>query len=149
MVKRILVGIDFSEPSRRALERAVSLAEQLGVPLVAVHALAPPFPVPFESEVVFLDPAWTQEVEREAYDKLETWLAPYKPLLSHYAGIKSLVRWGRPLAVLAEEAGPDTLAIVGPVGHSKLERLMFGSTAEGMIRSAPCDVLVVRQDSET
>ena len=41
---------------------------------------------------------------------------------------------------------PDTLLVVAQVGHSALERLLFGSTAARVVRLAPCDVLVVRTE---
>jgi len=38
--------------------------------------------------------------------------------------------------------------VVAQVGHSTLERLLFGSTAARVVRLAPCDVLVVRTDKQ-
>lgn len=42
--RRIVVGIDFSEPSRRALEAAAALARETGAPLTALHVIEPPPP---------------------------------------------------------------------------------------------------------
>lgn len=39
MVKQVLVGIDFSESSRKGLEHGVFWARKLGVPLIAMHVL--------------------------------------------------------------------------------------------------------------
>ena len=39
---------------------------------------------------------------------------------------------------------PEALLVIGQVGHSALEHLLFGSTATKLVRHAPCDVLVVR-----
>jgi universal stress protein A len=37
--------------------------------------------------------------------------------------------------------------VLGQVGHSALEHLLFGSTASKVVRHAPCDVLVVRTEA--
>ena len=39
MVTRVLVGVDFSEASRTALQRAREWAERMGVPLLAMHVM--------------------------------------------------------------------------------------------------------------
>ena len=51
-----------------------------------------------------------------------------------------------PAEELVSEADPRTLLVVAQVGHSTLERLLFGSTAARVVRLAPCDVLVVRTE---
>ncbi|HJW08280.1 MAG TPA: universal stress protein [Holophagaceae bacterium] len=146
MIKRILVGVDFSEASRTALDRGAALAQQLDVPMLAMHVLEPPAPLYSGMELPILDPAWVEEAEKAARSQLDDWLAPYGIWLSAYEGTKALVRWGKPRTCLVEEADADTLLVVGQVGHSRLEHFLFGSTAAGVVRHAPCDVLVVRAD---
>ena len=72
-------------------------------------------------------------------EQLEGWLKPY-------AGASAIVKWGGPAEELVSEANPKTLLVVAQVGHSTLERLLFGSTAARVVRLAPCDVLVVRTE---
>jgi universal stress protein A len=55
-----------------------------------------------------------------------------------------IVKWGSPAEELVSEATPDCLLVVAQVGHSGIERLLFGSTAARVVKHAPCDVLVVR-----
>jgi nucleotide-binding universal stress UspA family protein len=134
---RVLVGVDFSEASRHALERAGGWANRLGVPLVAMHILQPPAPMLPEAQIALPDPVWLQSMEEHAREQLEAWVKPYP-------GAAVLVKWGGPAEGLVSEADPSTLLVVAQVGHSTLERLLFGSTAARVVRLAPCDVLVVR-----
>ena len=139
MIRRVLVGVDFSEASRQALARGGAWAGRLGVPLAAMHVLQPPAPMLPEAQIALPDPAWLKSMEEHARDQLRTWLKPY-------GTAEVLVKWGGPAEELVSEATSDTLLVVAQVGHSALERLLFGSTASRVVRLAPCDVLVVRTD---
>ncbi len=139
MITRVLVGVDFSEASRQALDRAGSWAGRLKVPLVAMHVLQPPAPMLPEAQIALPDPAWLHTMEDHARAQLESWI---KPL----AGASAIVKWGSPAEELIAEADRQTLLVVAQVGHSTLERLLFGSTAARVVRLAPCDVLVVRTE---
>jgi universal stress protein A len=90
-----------------------------------------------EAQIALPDPAWLHAMEDHAREQLESWLKPYP-------GATAIVKWGGPAEELVTEADPRTLLVVAQVGHSTLERLLFGSTAARVVRLAPCDVLVVR-----
>lgn len=143
MTRRIVVGVDFSEASRKALDEAAELARELGVPLLAIHALEPPAPLYSTVELPLLDPAWVSAVEQEADRQLKAWLQPYAAMLSAYAGAEGRVQWGRPGELLVNASDPGTLLVVGQAGESALRRVLIGSTAAAVARHAPCDVLVV------
>jgi nucleotide-binding universal stress UspA family protein len=137
VITRVLVGVDFSEASRQALDRAGNWASQCQVPLVVMHVLQPPAPMLPEAQIALPDPAWLHTMEDHAREQLEGWIKPF-------AGASVIVKWGSPAEELVAEADPQTLLVVAQVGHSTLERLLFGSTAARVVRLAPCDVLVVR-----
>ena len=139
MIKRVFVGIDFSESSRDALQRAAGWAAQLRLPLTAVHVVELPkysFAPPYAA---LGDPTWFKDLHEQIEKQLNEWLLPYP-------GATTLIKTGSPADVLVKEADPETLLVVGQVGHSKLEHLLFGSTAARVARHAPCDVLVVRAE---
>ena len=104
-----------------------------------MHVLQPPAPMLPEAQIALPDPAWLRTMEDHAREQLEGWIKPY-------AGASALVKWGGPAEELVSEADPKTLLVVAQVGHSTLERLLFGSTAARVVRLAPCDVLVVRTE---
>ena len=138
MISQIIVGVDFSEASRAALAKARAWAEKLGAPLLAVHVLQPPAPMLPEAQIALPDPAWLQAMEDHARDHLRQWTADLP-------GTQVEVKWGSPAEELVAMAGPDALLVVAQVGHSRIERLLFGSTAARVVKHAACEVLVVRE----
>lgn len=139
MIKHVIVGVDFSDASRVALAQAALWAKKLDVPLIAMHVLQPPAPMLPEAQIALPDPNWLQSMEAHAREQLEGWV-------KEIPKASVLVRWGSPAEELVAEADPDTLLVVSQVGHSAIERLLFGSTAARVVRHAKCDVLVVRRE---
>ena len=138
MFNRVIIGVDFSDPSRGALLKAAALADQLGIPLLAAHVLQPPAPMLPEAQIALPDPAWLQAMEDHALEHLEQWS-------EGIANASVTVKWGSPAEELVALADADSLLVVAQVGHSGIERLLFGSTAARVVKHAPCDVLVVRR----
>jgi universal stress protein A len=138
MINRVIVGVDFSEASRAALAKASAWARTVGAPLVAVHVLQPPAPMLPEAQIALPDPAWLQSMEAHAREHLGQWVGGFP-------GTALEVKWGSPAEELVSMADADSLLVVAQVGHSGIERLLFGSTAARVVKHAPCDVLVVRQ----
>ncbi len=141
MIQRVLVGIDFSESSKLALERGAGWASRLGVPLVAMHVLQPPAPMLPEAQIALPDPTWLKAMEDHAREQLES-------MVKEIPGAMVSVKWGSPAEELVGEATPECLLVVAQVGHTGLERLLFGSTASRVVKHAPCDVLVVRGETK-
>jgi len=150
MAKRVVVGVDFSEASRRALAKAKEWAGPLGLPMAVVHVLPLPTYVPSGAFGVLRsslsgdpqgypegDQKWKAEVEGRALAELRLWT-------EDCPGATLKVQWGGAAEGLIAEADEDTLIVLGNLGHSTLEHLFFGSTAVKVVRHAPCDVLVVR-----
>ena len=138
MANRVIVGIDFSEASRSALNKAAAWSGKLGMPLLAVHVLQPPAPMLPEAQIALPDPAWLQAMESHALEHLRQWV-------EDLPGASAEVKWGSPAEELVALANKDCLLVVAQVGHTGIERLLFGSTAARVVKHAPCDVLVVRR----
>jgi universal stress protein A len=139
MINRVIVGVDFSDASRTALDKAAAWARRLEKPLVAVHVLQPPAPMLPEAQIALPDPAWLEAMEEHAREHLKLWT-------QDLAEVSVEVKWGSPAEELVALADPDSLLVVAQVGHTGIERLLFGSTAARVVKHAPCDVLVVRRD---
>ena len=138
-IRSILHPTDFSECSRYAFRIAVDLARQHGASLLALH-VAPPLS---EERVSFGEAAAPQpdeyhrrvaEAEREA-----TAAGPG-------VAVERLVEGGEPAHVVARVARERDcdLIVIGSHGRTGLERILMGSTAEHIVRLAPCPVLVVK-----
>lgn len=138
MIKRILVGVDFSDASRKALVQAMAWARRLDVPVAAMHVLQPPAPMLPEAQIALPDPAWLEDMQAHALGQLQKWVADLE-------GVSCSVCWGSPAEELVDAADPDTLLVVSKVGHGRLTEILFGSTAARVVKLAPCDVLVVKR----
>ncbi len=135
--ERVLVAVDFSENSRRALDRAAGWARQLKVPLTVVHVVEGPSLAAYSVYAPMGDPSWFMDAQPNASLIMDSWLAPYPEA-------KGIILAGAPAEEILGVLDPEALLVIGQVGHSALEHLLFGSTATKLVRHAPCDVLVVR-----
>lgn len=138
MISKVLVGVDFSEASRTALATGLRWAEKLGVPLVAMHVVQVPKFFLEEAYPSTSELEWTRSLEEKARKRMHSWV-------EGFAEVSLSIVSGSPAEELVAAADPNTLLVVGQVGHSVIEHLLFGSTAARVTRHAPCDVLVVRQ----
>ncbi len=137
--KNILVPIDFSQPSERALDYACSLGAALGATVSVVNALGPALP---ELSVTLSDAMLKslRDGHQAALDKL---LDPRRALVK--IG-QATIQEGDPREVIpeiAEKLGAD-LIIMGTHGRRGAARFFLGSVAEDISRRAPCPVLLVR-----
>ncbi len=137
---RIVVAVDFSPTSDRALEEAVRLARRLGAELHAVHAYGLAVAALPEGAVM-TGPAKAAELAAEAHERLAEREARYPDVtwVRHVvAGVpaEEVVR-------IAEELGADYI-VVGTHGRTGLSHLLFGSVAEQIVRQATVPVVTVR-----
>lgn len=141
-LKRILVPIDFSESSLKALRYAVPFAERFGATIYLVHIIETSF---FIADVQNIALALPQsKLVENAREKLFS-LADRE--IAEIVPVSIQVRPGKPfdqIAATAKELDVD-LIIIATHGYTGLKRVVLGSTAERVIRHAPCPVLTVRE----
>ncbi len=140
-VKSILVPTDFSTPSRQALQFAAQFAEQFNARIIALYVVEP-LPMPDFSPQPFV-------MEQDAL------LAKMKQKLNRFVQgsipperlEKSLILTGKAYSEICEAALllKIDLIVMGTHGHTGLKHALLGSTAERVVRYAPCPVLTVRQ----
>jgi len=142
-IRKILVPTDFSDESLKALRYATEFVQTLlGVEVLVVHVVTPPaYAVsPLAGVTV---PAMYENVAEVCSERLGELLRREVP---EGVAARSIVRDGQPwdeIAAVAREEGVD-LILVATHGYTGLKRLMMGSTAERIVRVAPCPVLTVR-----
>lgn len=140
----VVVGVDGSEASDRAVEFAFDFASRHGVGLVAVHAWAD-----LPADALATVQAWDdglRPVRDAAEQLLEKTLTGWQ---ERYPGVsvrRRIVADG-PTHALAEEAGTAQLLVVGSHGRGALGRLVLGSVSHAVLQHAPCPVAVVRGGS--
>jgi nucleotide-binding universal stress UspA family protein len=144
MFKTILLPSDFSGCSAEAAGAARLLAERFGSRLIVLHVL---------DEPAALDPMFRGEVplellrgrmEQYAREGMEAFL---KAHFDGLPGVETRTVSGIPYREIVREAREcgAGLIVIGTHGRTGVERVIFGSTAEKVVRMAPCPVLSVRE----
>lgn len=137
----LVVGVDFSKPSKKALDAAVVLAKKLDASLVLVYASTPPPP---GSRRGHLDPVTQLQAEIDA-DEVKRLSAAWAKQAGKSVKVEVVARAGRPAAVVlaVAKARKALYVVVGSRGHSGLKRVVLGSVAQAIVRDSPIPVLVV------
>lgn len=135
---RVLVAVDFSSASARAVQFAGDLAERAGAALVAVHAEAIEVPPYFTRDQIDTLQAQLKAARQRAVDEIRRLIAAHTA-----ARAEVVVTDGPPVdAILGAAAGVD-LVVVGTHGRRGPARWWLGSVAERVVREATMPVLVV------
>ncbi len=141
--EKILTAIDFSESSDFAFEYALTLATQFQAELTVMHVINEPvdlrgFYVPHIS---------FEQLEKEIEEGAEKMMVKFcQTKLGDFTRYKTAIVTGIPYEEIirkAEETGAS-LIVLGTHGRTGIDHLIFGSTAERVVRSAACPVLTIR-----
>jgi universal stress protein A len=144
-LKRLLVPLDFSDGSYRALDYALTLAETFEAKVILLHVIEPAFyPENYLSTLPAVDEA-NQNLLEAGQERLAEVI---RKRIGHRSPVEALVRMGH-----AHSEIPDTakaldidLIILGTHRHPELQQVFLGSTAEKVVRHAACPVLTVRAE---
>jgi len=144
-IEKILVPLDFSPASMEALDYAVSLAKQFHAAIHLVHVYPPDeaSSVPGAAHLLLQSGEAIERLNEELTGIHRKHAPTFRPENCH-------IRRGRPyeeIARLARELDADLIAL-STRGHSGLKHLLLGSTAERVVRNAPCPVLVARKSKQ-
>jgi nucleotide-binding universal stress UspA family protein len=142
--KTILCPIEFSDPSIRALEYALTLAEETDARLILLHVIEHVLDSPRFGEVThFSVPEYQRLLAEDARARLRSavpedarvWCTPENRVLS-----------GKAYRVILDVAEQEKAEIIvmGVHGKGVLNRRLFGSTTHHVIREARCPVLTLR-----
>ena len=147
MWKKLLVPHDFSPCAERALGTAVELANVHGSELALVHVSQLPANLPLDTLVTPAGGAAPLRVDeyttRGARRQLEAIAAPLRLAGLAVSTLAVTGEVAEQILSLATEIGADAL-VVGTHGRQGMSRLLLGSVAEKVLRSAPVPVVCVR-----
>lgn len=141
-VKRILVPLDFSSCSLKALAYAIPFAKEYSAVLDLLHVVPPYYAV--DPYGVAGYEAIEQQLIATAGQKLSNLVLDRVP---QEVQTETYVRNGRPsqeIVHAAKEMRAD-LIIISTHGRTGLQHAFIGSTAENVVQQAPCPVLTVRE----
>jgi universal stress protein A len=141
-LKRILVPIDFSECSKKALQYAICFAKEHGAKLTVLYVAQALYPIPEMGpvDVPLLEDQMLAGGQEELAKVLQTEIGEGVPA-------EGIVRLGNPYSEIVGVAKSRNidLIIISTHGRTGLKHVFLGSTAESVVRYAPCPVLVVRE----
>ncbi len=144
-IRSILLPTDFSECANYALAHAASLARKFGASIVCVHVIEPMVPTVGYSGMT--EPLPIADITDQLEDSAERELPKIaeceeckglevEELIVHGEAAAEIVR-------VAKDRNVD-LIVISSHGRTGLGRILFGSTAEAVVRHASCPVLVVK-----
>ncbi len=142
-VERILFPTDFSEGSSHALSYAVELTKQHNAKLYILHVIydikrATGLNVPHISSDEMMKDLndWAlKELDKACIEKIRN-LENVEKVILHGIPYEEIINY-------ADQEKIDML-VIGTYGMSGLERFIFGSTAERVVRKSPCTVVTLR-----
>ncbi|MFI5251364.1 MAG: universal stress protein [Bacteroidota bacterium] len=148
ILRKVLMPIDFSTHSKNALEYAVTIARQFNAELILLYVVEPTvYPHDFGFGHIGMT-----SLENELWSK---GMRELQRLIDTKVGgqaiARAIVRIGKPYHEIIEVAIQESidLIVIATRGHTEMEHILFGSTAEKVVRRAPCPVLTWRGKEET
>jgi nucleotide-binding universal stress UspA family protein len=141
--QKILFATDFSESSEHAFEYALTLARQFRCKLTILHVINEPvdlrgFYVPHVSFENL-----EKEIEEGAQQMMTKFCATH---ITDFTDYETSIVTGIPFEEILKRAESDqaSFIVLGTQGRSGIDHLLFGSTAERVVRKALCPVVTVR-----
>jgi nucleotide-binding universal stress UspA family protein len=141
-VKSILVPVDFSDTSKKALHYALRFGEQFGARITLLHVIEPVATPDFAYHPLLLEADKAKQAAKARLEALCSQLGIQARLVE-----RTLTRYGTPFAEICDAARKlkVDLIIITTHGYTGLKHVLLGSTAERVVRHAPCPVLTVRE----
>ena len=142
-IKTILFPTDFSNGARAAMDHAVSLAKDYHAKLVLLYVIQDisiaEWYIPSSISVTDL----VEDMQKSAMREMDKW---YGEVAAMVNDVEKMIVRGVPFVEIirtAKEKNAD-LIVIGTHGRTGIDHMLFGSTAEKVVRKASCPVLTVR-----
>lgn len=150
LYRQIVCAIDFSDCSMRALDYAISLAQEADAHLTVVHVIELPPEVPRGAHETALagSRSLREYVALAEEDGRARLMEAVPDSARAYCSVDTQLATGKPyLEILrVSEAQRADLLVIGIHGRGPVDRLLFGSTAQHLVRQASCPVLTLRKE---
>lgn len=142
---QILVAVDGSKESEWAFKKAVAIADRNSATLNLVNIID----TRSYAAVEAYDRSIAERAQTFAVELLEEY--KQKAEAEGIKNVKIIVEYGSPKTMISRDLSKKVeadLIICGATGLNAVERFLIGSVSENIVRSAKCDVLVVRTPEE-
>jgi len=142
-IKTVLFPTDFSQGARAAMDHAISLAKDYRSKLILLYVIQDisiaEWYIPSSLSAADL----MEDMQKSAWNEMDRW---GMEVLQTVKDVEKLVVRGVPFVEIiktAKERHAD-LIVIGTHGRTGIDHMLFGSTAEKVVRKAACPVLTVR-----
>jgi nucleotide-binding universal stress UspA family protein len=145
-MRRILVPIDFSDYSRHALRYASEFVKTFEAKMYLVYVFEPLY-TGIEVEFMSGQADIENDIQRLALKELKKLI---ETEINHELETEILFKVGKPFVKINETASEHDidLIIISTHGQTGIKHMLFGSTAEKVVRKAPCPVLSLREPTK-
>lgn len=141
-MKKILVPVDLSPASTILLEYANTIAEKFAAKIICLFVAEDPYSYTGLPVDVRLDP-YDEGIEAYSRKHMKSFIEENRKRVT--GAWEGVVITGHPAREIIDYAAKEKIDIIviGTHGFTGLDRMIFGSVAEKVIKMAPCPVLVV------
>lgn len=146
----IMVAVDGSKMAELAFKKAVNIVKRNKGTLIIAHVV--------DTRSVTLFPQYDRPINHSQFLEQSTNAATrtldmYKEWAENKGldRVETILRNGSPRTELSENLPTEhnvDLLVLGATGLSAIERAFVGSVSQHVVRNAPCDVLIIREDSD-
>lgn len=142
-IQTILFPTDFSNGARAAMDHAISLAKDYRAKLILLYVIQDisiaEWYIPSSLSVTDL----VEDMQKSASKEMEKWAAEAS---TRVKDVEKMVVRGVPFVEIIRTAKDKSadLIVIGTHGRTGIDHMLFGSTAEKVVRKAACPVLTVR-----
>ena len=145
MVKfdKILFALDFSENSKHAFDYAYAMAKSFNARLIIIHVIQEPI----DLSGFYVPHISFEKLEKEIEEGAERMMEKFScTMISDFTNYETGIVSGIPYEEIIKKANKEdvSLIVMGTQGRKGIDHLLFGSTAERVVRNAKCPVMTVR-----
>jgi nucleotide-binding universal stress UspA family protein len=135
-IKKVLVPIDFSDYSKNSLRYSINFVRCFQAEIILIYVVEPVIYPPDFSMGQIAVPAYDAEIDKRAAEELDK-LA--KTEVPKDTKVKTIIKTGKPFVEIIEAAEEEKvdLIIIASHGHSGVEHILFGSTADRLCVKLP------------
>jgi nucleotide-binding universal stress UspA family protein len=142
-IKTILFPTDYSNGARAAMDHAISLAKDYQAKLILLYVIQDISIAEWYIPSSISAGELIEDMQKSAWQEMDKWFAEVSKQVKD---VEKMVVRGVPFVEIiqtAKERNAD-LIVIGTHGRTGIDHMLFGSTAEKVVRKAACPVLTVR-----
>jgi len=142
-IKTVLFPTDFSNGARAAMDHAISLAKDYQAKLILLYVIQDisiaEWYIPSSLSVADL----AEDMQKSAWNEMDKWITEVSAKVKD---VEKMVVRGVPFVEILQTAKNRNadLIVIGTHGRTGIDHMLFGSTAEKVVRKSSCPVLTVR-----